>query len=75
MEKVLKKLSRQFSSEEVYKEMKKHYPKEIIKEGKSIRYYFYRYEEFNMHILYGYDRNERLKQAIDRFSKLLNSNK
>ena len=55
--------------------MKKNYPEEIIKEGKSIRYYLYRYEEFNMHILGGYDRDERLKQAVDRFSRLLNANK
>lgn len=71
METGLKRLSKQFSSEEAYSKMKKNYPEEIIKEGKSIRYYFYRYEEFNMHILGGYDRDERLKQAVDRFSRLL----
>jgi len=61
------------SIKEIYKRLKNEFPNESIKEGKSIRYYYYRYEEFTLHLHNRPFTGKNIVEKIDRFTEYMRS--
>ena len=61
------------STEEIYKRLKNEFPNETIKEGKSIKYYYYRYEEFTLHLINRTLLGKTIEEKIDRFTQYMRS--
>jgi len=61
------------STEEIYKRLKNEFQNETIKEGKSIKYYYYRYEEFTLHLSNRPFIGKTIEEKIDRFTQYMRS--